>query len=309
MPSARIERITTLHTFTIWNRLAIILTMVGTCAALFPMAAAADEVTTVIQNGANVTVYQIVVVQNTTNTKVDVNNIVQICQQAGSCNITQIGNGAAGGQTGTSGQSGGGTGSPPTGGSGTPYPTGPTGGAADPPAQTTTEPAVPGPGRINGNVIDAASGKPVAGATIALADTPFSQTSPDGGFVFAWVSVTSGYGESNHYIVQLVSPPPGYTVVGASKQLVSVESGGAAWASFQVKWAGTWTQVFLKSTTVWSAADAKATPVETVSQWAYLRVDAPMNGDRLLVFDPRTNTTGYVDRTAVGPSGAPPAFK
>src|SRR6185437_8851460 len=258
MPSARIERITTLHTFSIRNRLAIIMTIVGTCAALFPMAAAADGVTTVIQNGANVTVYQIVVVQNTTNTKVDVNNIVQICQQAGSCNITQIGNGAAGGQTGTSGQSGGGTGSPPTGGSGTPYPTGPTGGAADPPAQTTTEPAVPGPGRINGNVIDAASGKPVAGATIVLADTALSQTSPDGGFAFSWLSITSGYGGSNQYIVRLVSPPPGYTVVGASQQLVAVQSGRDAWVTFQVQWAGTWTQVLLKSTTVWSASNAQA---------------------------------------------------
>src|SRR6185437_1509592 len=175
MPSARIERITTLHTFSIRNRLAIIMTIVGTCAALFPMAAAADGVTTVIENGANVNVYQIVVVQNSTNTTVNVNNVVQVCQQAGSCNITQIGNGAAGGQTGTSGQSG---------GTADPYPSGANGGAADP--------AVPGPGRINGNVIDAASGKPVAGATIVLADTPFSQTSPDGGFVFAWVSVTSG---------------------------------------------------------------------------------------------------------------------
>lgn len=300
MPSARIERITTLHTFSIWNRLAIIMTIVGTCAALFPMAAAADGVTTVIENGANVNVYQIVVVQNSTNTTVNVNNVVQVCQQAGSCNITQIGNGAAGGQTGTSGQSG---------GTADPYPSGSTGGAADPPAQTATDPAVPGPGRINGNVIDAASGKPVAGATIVLADTALSQTSPDGGFAFSWLSITSGYGGSNQYIVRLVSPPPGYTVVGASQQLVAVQSGRDAWVTFQVQWAGTWTQVLLKSTTVWSASNAQAVAVETVPQWAYLRVDAPMNGDLLLVFDPRTNKTGYVDRAAVGPSGAPPVSK
>lgn len=313
-----------MQTLTIWNRLALALTSVGAVAALFSPAAEADGATTIIQNGANV--FQIVVVENNINTIINVTNIVQICQQAGSCNITQVGPGSAGGQNGGTGGSGGAGGTGGTGGSGgnggaggTPYPTGggngqtgtpgSGGGSADPPSPTASDPVLPGPGRIKGTVVDAGSGRLLAGATIALADTPMSQFSPDGGFVFPWVSVTSGYGGSNQYIVRLVSPPPGYAVEGPRQQVVAVQSGRDAWVTFKVKWSGTWTQVLAKSTTVWSTPDAKATAVETVAQWSYLRVDAPMNGTRLLVFDPRTNKTGYVDRAALGPSGPPPASK
>lgn len=164
----------------------------------------------------------------------------------------------------------------------------------------------PPPGWIMGDVRDADTGQVVPGATLSLTDTQIpSWFSHDGGYQFAGLSTQSGYGGSSTYGLHL-SPPTGYAVVGAATQQVAVVSGHGVWTSFLVRWMPQWVQVLVPTASLWSGPDSHAVQLGSAAQWAYLRVDRPMSGTRLYVFNPATNGYAYVDRAEVGPSGAPP---
>ena len=56
----------------------------------------------------------------------------------------------------------------------------------------------------------------------------------------------------------------------------------------------------------WSSAGPDAQFFGWLRRWSYLRVDR-WEGERLYVYNPRTNNWAYVDASAVGPSGPPPS--
>jgi len=58
-------------------------------------------------------------------------------------------------------------------------------------------------------------------------------------------------------------------------------------------------------TKVWPTASAVDGAVGTVDRGRLFRVDAPQNGYRLLVWDPRENTHAFIGSEAVGPTEAP----
>jgi hypothetical protein len=59
------------------------------------------------------------------------------------------------------------------------------------------------------------------------------------------------------------------------------------------------------TTKLWPTAVAVEAPVGTVEPGRLLRVDAPQDGYRLLVWDPRENRRVFVGSEAVGPADAP----
>jgi L,D-transpeptidase-like protein len=65
-----------------------------------------------------------------------------------------------------------------------------------------------------------------------------------------------------------------------------------------------WVRTFL-ATRLWPTANELDQPIGPLEVGQYLRVQLPQNGDRLRVWDPRTNVTGYVGAEAVGPVGPP----
>jgi hypothetical protein len=67
-----------------------------------------------------------------------------------------------------------------------------------------------------------------------------------------------------------------------------------------------WVQNF-KETHLWSGPTGTAVDYGAIPQWSYLQVAAPQNGPRLYVFVPWSKNYAFVDATAVGPSGPPPA--
>ena len=71
--------------------------------------------------------------------------------------------------------------------------------------------------------------------------------------------------------------------------------------SFQPFWVETTT-----ATTLWNGPDADSDAIVKLAQWTYLQVTAPQSGDRFAVQEPVSKQSGYVDASAVGPSGAPP---
>jgi lipoprotein-anchoring transpeptidase ErfK/SrfK len=66
-----------------------------------------------------------------------------------------------------------------------------------------------------------------------------------------------------------------------------------------------WVQNHLP-TDLWSGPDASAVRFGPLRKFSFLRVERDL-GKRLYVFNPRTENFAYVDVSAVGPSGAPPA--
>ncbi|HEV7214559.1 MAG TPA: LysM peptidoglycan-binding domain-containing protein, partial [Chloroflexota bacterium] len=60
-------------------------------------------------------------------------------------------------------------------------------------------------------------------------------------------------------------------------------------------------------TTLWSAADPSGDAVAPLAQWSYLQVTGQQQGSRLPVTEPASQRSGFVQASAVGPSGPPPA--
>lgn len=58
---------------------------------------------------------------------------------------------------------------------------------------------------------------------------------------------------------------------------------------------------------LWSGPDSRAISFGTVPQWSYFMVVGPQQGSRLPVLNPQTKNYAYIDASAVGPSGPPPA--
>lgn len=67
-----------------------------------------------------------------------------------------------------------------------------------------------------------------------------------------------------------------------------------------------WVQSHLP-TDLWSAAGPGAISFGRVRPFSYFRVHGEQVGDRLYVYNPRTQNFAYVDAKAVGPSAAPPS--
>ncbi len=165
----------------------------------------------------------------------------------------------------------------------------------------------PPTGWIIGDVRDSLTNAVVPGGTLSLTDTQIpSVFSANGGFLFSALSIVSGYNGSSIYGLHL-SPPPGYSVVGADTQKVSVVSGHFVWTTFYVSWNPVWVQVLTPNAPLWSGVDSNAVQLGTISQWSYLEVMDPMTGSRLYVYNPVTKGNAYIDRADVGPSGAPPS--
>jgi hypothetical protein len=70
--------------------------------------------------------------------------------------------------------------------------------------------------------------------------------------------------------------------------------------------AAEWVQNFVP-TELWSGPDATAVSFGRVPQWDYFEVVAPQAAGRLFVLAVRTNSFAFIDASAVGPSGPPPA--
>jgi hypothetical protein len=65
-----------------------------------------------------------------------------------------------------------------------------------------------------------------------------------------------------------------------------------------------WVQTFL-ATRLWPSMSELDNPLGSVTVGQYLLVQAPQDGSRLQVWDPRNNVSGYIGAEAVGPVGAP----
>src|SRR5438034_7051674 len=65
-----------------------------------------------------------------------------------------------------------------------------------------------------------------------------------------------------------------------------------------------WVQTY-RPTELWSGPASGAVSFGPLRLFSYLRVEA-WQGNRLYVFNPRTNNFAFVDGSAVGPSGPPP---
>ncbi|HEV7214940.1 MAG TPA: N-acetylmuramoyl-L-alanine amidase, partial [Chloroflexota bacterium] len=73
-------------------------------------------------------------------------------------------------------------------------------------------------------------------------------------------------------------------------------------ASFTPFWVET-----TQATSLWSDADPHADPLTRLAQWSYLQVTGPAQEGRYAVTEPASQKRGYIDATAVGQSGPPPA--
>ena len=62
-----------------------------------------------------------------------------------------------------------------------------------------------------------------------------------------------------------------------------------------------------QAATLWDDPDRHADALAALAQWTYLHVTGPAMAGRLPVTEPLSRRQGYVDATAVGPSGPPPA--
>jgi hypothetical protein len=90
------------------------------------------------------------------------------------------------------------------------------------------------------------------------------------------------------------TPQPTSTPGASPTTSDSSQAGGAVWVqNFDV-------------TELWSGPNAGAVSFGWLRKFSYLRVER-WEGDRLYVFNPRSNNFAYVDGSAVGPSGPPPA--
>lgn len=67
-----------------------------------------------------------------------------------------------------------------------------------------------------------------------------------------------------------------------------------------------WVQTHL-ATELWSAPGPDAISFGRVRQFMYFRLHGEQQGDRLYVYNPRTDNFAYIDATAIGPSDSPPA--
>ena len=76
--------------------------------------------------------------------------------------------------------------------------------------------------------------------------------------------------------------------------------------SAQALEAGAWLQNF-RVTTLWSTPEDDAEAYGTLRQFSYVQSARSPEGDRVYVFNPRTQNFAYVDLKDFGPSDAPPA--
>jgi hypothetical protein len=90
----------------------------------------------------------------------------------------------------------------------------------------------------------------------------------------------------------------------AFAMLISSCIGGVTRADALEK--GTWLQNF-RVTTLWSTPDEDADPYGQLRQFSYIQAAGPPEGNRVYVFNPRTQNFAYVDIDDVGPAGEPPA--
>lgn len=93
-------------------------------------------------------------------------------------------------------------------------------------------------------------------------------------------------------------------VVAMLLAIIPISSSSASAASSP--WTPRWVQNFAP-THLWSGSGGAAVDYGALPQWSYLQWVAPQNGPRLYVYVPWTKNYAYVDATAVGPSGPPPA--
>src|SRR5581483_6883959 len=71
-------------------------------------------------------------------------------------------------------------------------------------------------------------------------------------------------------------------------------------------WNPRWVQNFAP-TELWSGPSSGAVDYGPLPQWSYVLWVAPQSGPRLYVWVPWSKNYAFVDATAVGPSGPPPA--
>jgi lipoprotein-anchoring transpeptidase ErfK/SrfK len=105
----------------------------------------------------------------------------------------------------------------------------------------------------------------------------------------------------------VVAPPPVLPTapVVAPPVLPTVPAGPSTATTVPAVQTERWLQSH-RATTLWSAPTAGAAS-RTLAQWTHLRMSGPSHGERVPVFEPVSQSDGWVDAVDVGPAGAPPA--